>query len=131
MAYIYCNDDDDRMITVAETGVFIRQARDLWTDADREAFVDHIALNPEAGDIIPDTGGIRKIRWTRPGSGKRGGVRVIYFYHNMETPLYLLMVYSKSVREDWSAGQKERARDLVEAIKYEYKRKSSHGHVRH
>jgi hypothetical protein len=43
------------------------------------AFVDFIARNPEAGDVIPETGGVRKIRWSRQGSGKRGGVRVVYF----------------------------------------------------
>ena len=72
---------DRILITVAETGPFLRQAAKLWTDEDRAAFVDFIAANPDAGDVIPDTGGLRKIRWTRPGMGKRGGVRVIYFYH--------------------------------------------------
>jgi len=49
--------------------------------------VDYIAANPDVGDVIPDTGGIRKARWKRPGTGKRGGVRVIYFYRDSTTPL--------------------------------------------
>jgi hypothetical protein len=81
-----------RPITVAETAVFMRQAADVWTDEERAAFVDFIARNPEAGDVIPETGGVRKVRWSRQGSGKRGGVRVIYFYYRADVPLYLLMV---------------------------------------
>jgi hypothetical protein len=53
----------DGLMTVAETGPFIRQAAKLWTDDDRHAFVDFIAANPDAGDLIPDTGGLRKVRW--------------------------------------------------------------------
>ncbi len=62
-------------MTVAETALFIRQATELWTDEDRYAFVKLIAANSDAGDAIPGSGGLRKIRWSRPGTGKRGGVR--------------------------------------------------------
>ena len=78
MAYI--KEMQTRLITVAETAVFIRQAADIWTDEERADFVDFIASNPEAGDLIPESRGVRKVRWSRRGSGKRGGVRVIYFY---------------------------------------------------
>jgi hypothetical protein len=71
-----------RAITVAETLPFLRAAARLWDEDERNAFVDYIALNPDAGDVIPDSGGIRKVRWSRSGTGRRGGVRVIYFYHD-------------------------------------------------
>ena len=61
-----------RLITVAETPLFVSQAERVWSDAEREEFVDFIAGNPEAGDLIPETGGVRKVRWSRAGSGKRG-----------------------------------------------------------
>ena len=67
-------------ITVAETQLFSRQAEGVWSEEERFEFVDFIASNPQAGDVIPETGGVRKVRWGRQGSGKRGGVRVIYFY---------------------------------------------------
>ena len=67
------------LITIVETVPFLRQAASLWKEDERRAFVDFIAANPEAGAVIPDTGGVRKIRWSRPGTGKRSGVRVIYF----------------------------------------------------
>jgi len=67
------------MYTVIETDVFVRAAAQVWTDAERVAFIDWLAANPDAGDVIPGSGGCRKVRWTRLGMGKRGGARVIYF----------------------------------------------------
>ena len=109
-------------MTVAETGPFIRQAAKLWTEDDRNAFVDFIAGNPDAGDVIPDTGGLRKVRWGRAGMGKRGGVRIIYFYHDDSMPLYLLLIYAKTERENWTRDEKQRAQALTESIKQTYRR---------
>jgi hypothetical protein len=75
-----------RLVTVAETKLFIRQAASVWDDRDRESFVNFIAANPEAGDVIPETGGVRKVRWARSGTGKSGGARVIYFFTTPGTP---------------------------------------------
>jgi hypothetical protein len=113
----------NRLLTVAETQLFIRQAADVWNDAERNAFIDFIAANPEEGDMIPDTGGIRKIRWSRQGSGKRGGVRVIYFYHDPAMPLYLLMVYAKARQGDLSPDEKRRVQSLVTALKQSHGRR--------
>jgi hypothetical protein len=62
-----------RFFTVAETPLFSRRAREVWDTSELDDFIEFIALNPEEGDLIPETGGVRKIRWARPGSGKRGG----------------------------------------------------------
>ena len=67
--------------------------------------------------MIPETGGVRKIRWTRAGSGKRGGVRVVYFYQHAGRPLYLLMVYAKASREDLTADEKRTVRALAAVLK--------------
>ena len=91
-----------RPVAVAETDLFVRQAGKVWNDEERLSFIDYIARNPEAGDVIPETGGVRKVRWGRQGSGKRGGVRVIYFFHDVDVPLYLLMIYAKAQRDDIS-----------------------------
>jgi mRNA-degrading endonuclease RelE of RelBE toxin-antitoxin system len=104
-------------VTVIETPQFLRQADDVWAEGERAAFVDFIARNPEAGDVIPETGGVRKVRWTRQGSGKRGGVRVVYFYHNAATPIFLLMVYAKAMREDVAPDAKKALAKFAAAIK--------------
>ncbi|MFN7644488.1 MAG: transcriptional regulator [Burkholderiales bacterium] len=83
------------MLTVAETAVFVRYAAEVWSDAEREAFILWIAANPSAGDVIPGSGGCRKVRWTRQGQGKRGGTRVIYFVEYGRT-IWLLIVYAKA-----------------------------------
>lgn len=65
-------------ITVGETAEFIRAAKKIMDDQERAAVVDFLSQHPEAGSIIEGTGGVRKLRWSLPGAGKSGGVRVIY-----------------------------------------------------
>jgi hypothetical protein len=67
------------MRTVIETPTFQKQAEKIWSESERLAFIDWIAVNPLAGDVIPGADGARKVRWGRAGAGKRGGVRVVYF----------------------------------------------------
>jgi hypothetical protein len=106
-----------RPLTVVETETFVRQAAGVWSDEERAEFIDHIARRPDAGVVIPDTGGLRKVRWGRQGSGKRGGVRVVYFYHDLERPLYLLLIYAKAQREDMTPAQRQAAKALVAQLK--------------
>ena len=102
--------------------MFVRQATTLWTDDERLEFVDFIARNPEIGDLIRGSGGVRKVRWSRHGSGKRGGVRIIYFYHDPAMPLYLLMIYAKAQREDLSPDARRTVQGLVARLKAAYGR---------
>ena len=83
------------MRTVAETPVFIRYASEAWSEAERQEFITFIAANPQAGSVIRGSGGCRKVRWSRTGTGKRGGARVIYFLALDET-VWLLVVYTKA-----------------------------------
>jgi hypothetical protein len=87
------------MRTVAETDVFIRYAAQIWTEQERHEFINFIALNPSAGEIIPGTGGCRKVRWSRAGVGKRGGARVIYFLPD-ENVVWLLIAYTKAAYDN-------------------------------
>jgi hypothetical protein len=66
------------MLTVIETPVFQSMVEAIWTPSEREDFAVFISEYPLAGDVIPQTGGLRKLRWSRQGMGKRGGARVIY-----------------------------------------------------
>ncbi len=81
--------------TVAETPVFVRYAAEVWSEPERIAFINWIAANPENGDVIPGSGGCRKVRWSVAGHGKRGGARVIYFLEHAHT-VWLLIVYKKA-----------------------------------
>lgn len=93
------------MLTVVETRLFERQWPLYWTEEERGAFAAHIAEHPTAGDVVPESGGIRKVRWSRSGSGKSGGVRVIYFTRTAEGEVVLLTLYAKS-KTDNLTGQK-------------------------
>jgi hypothetical protein len=68
-APLACSTYPRRLISVAGTQLFIRQSADVWTDVERTAFVGFVAANPEEGDVIPGTGGVRTLRWGRQGSG--------------------------------------------------------------
>ena len=84
------------MFTVIETSIFIKYAKEIWADDERIEFINWIALNPLAGDVIPNSGGCRKVRWARQGMGKRGGSRVIYYNQLEAGKIGLLIVYSKA-----------------------------------
>jgi hypothetical protein len=93
-------------MTVVETAEFLRTASAFMSEAVRTEFVKFIAANPEAGDVIPQTGGVRKIRWGLPGHGKRGGARVIYYYHDERMPTLLLTAYAKNQKENLTAAER-------------------------
>ena len=83
-------------LTVAQTAVFQKYAADIWSADELDRFVDWIALNPLAGDVIPGSGGLRKVRWGASGRGKRGGARVIYYNQLNDGTVWLLMAYAKA-----------------------------------
>lgn len=87
---------------MVETHEFLSATRKLMGDQERAELVAYLAYNPTAGDVIPGSGGVRKLRWGLEGRGKRGGARVIFFYHDMEMPLYLITGYAKNQRENLS-----------------------------
>jgi len=105
------------MFTVVETPVFQRNVEKLFSEAEREALIAYLARHPFAGDPIPDTGGVRKLRYAVQGKGKRGGARVIYYVVDDDTPLYALLVYGKNRRDDLTPDQKRAVRSFAAAIK--------------
>ncbi len=104
---------------IVSTKTYDRLAAFLKPDeaAELETF---IATNPKAGDVIPGTGGIRKLRWAASGRGKRGGARIIYYYHSPAMPLFLLAAYTKGTKVDLTAGEKKQMRKLVTDLKDQY-----------
>lgn len=111
---------DLRVLTVIETPIFIRYADKVWDAAERSEFIVWLAEHPDAGDVIPGTGGLRKVRWSRPGMGKRGGARVIYMLRSARGELVLLIVYAKAEHDNLSAAFLRQLAQLLE--------ESNHGH---
>ena len=103
-------------ITVGETGEFIRAAKKIMDDPERTSIVDFLSQNPEAGEIIEGTGGVRKLGWALPGKGKSGGARVIY-YHSQKMPLYILTAYPKGSKDNLSQAEKNTLKKLVGYLK--------------
>ena len=87
------------MYTVTETHLFTRLWPDYWTEDERTEFAAFLAANPEAGDVIRQSGGCRKVRWGLEGSGKSGGVRVIYYNQLADGRIVLLLIYGKSAQD--------------------------------
>ena len=104
-------------LTVAELPEYLRAAARLLADVDRRAIIDHLAANPDAGDLIEGTGGVRKLRWGRDGRGKSGGVRVIYYFHSDAMSLYLLTMFAKNERANLSKGERNALAGLVVVLK--------------
>ena len=102
------------MLTVVETTLFQRQWPNYWAEEERGEFAAYIAENPSAGVVIPESGGIRKVRWKRAGSGKSGGVRVIYFTRNAEGELVLLTLYAKSKTDNLTGAALKEIRHALE-----------------
>jgi hypothetical protein len=102
------------MFTVVETLLFQKQWPLYWTEEERGEFAAHIAENPDAGDVVPGSGGIRKVRWRRAGSGKSGGVRVVYFRRTVEEEIVLLTLYAKSTTDNLTGAKLKEIRRVLE-----------------
>jgi hypothetical protein len=108
----------DRPISVMEVDPFERTARMAGlTEDERIAVTVFLAHNPEAGDLIAGTGGLRKLRWGGKGKGKSGGYRVIYYYFNEGVPIFLMAVYPKNRQVDLTPDQRARLAKLAEELK--------------
>lgn len=104
------------LITVAELPEFRHRALRLLTAEERQSVVNYLAAFPRDGDLIRNTGGVRKLRWARGGRGKSAGVRVIYYFHNERMPLYLLTVFAKNERDDLTQGERNELAKLVRIL---------------
>ncbi len=110
-------------ISVVETPEFLSATRKLMTDHERALLVDYLAHNPTSGDLVPGTGGVRKLRWGLEGRGKRGGARVIYFHHDAGMPLFALTAYAKNERADLSQQDRNDFRRLTALLVERFKRR--------
>jgi hypothetical protein len=84
-----------------------------WTDEDLRALQNHLLANPDAGDVIRGSSGLRKLRWMASGRGKRGGARVIYYHYVSAERIYLIYGYTKNEQEDLTREQLKQLAQLM------------------
>ena len=105
------------MRTVVELPAFQRRIDKLLSKAEREELIAFLARNVEAGDEIPGTGGLRKIRFGTGARGKRSGVRIIYYYFDDAAPVYALLIYGKGEQVRLTPEQTRKVAAFAQAIK--------------
>ncbi len=104
------------MQTLIPIGTFEDKAHKLLGKVGFDDMLEFLARRPKAGRIIQGTGGLRKVRIARPGKGKSGGTRVIYYYHNEDKPILLLLIYAKADQENITNTQKVKLKKHVDII---------------
>jgi len=102
------------MFSFVETRLFTRLVRDYLSDAEYAALQDFLMRSPDAGDVVPGTGGIRKLRWRAPGRGKRGGYRVVYKVRRTPGVIWMLTIYPKTMTDDILAQMLRRIRQELD-----------------
>ncbi|MEO3433057.1 type II toxin-antitoxin system RelE/ParE family toxin [Inquilinus sp. CAU 1745] len=108
--------NDAGSITVVETAEFLSAAKAILDESARFELLSFLSSNPEAGDIIRGTGGVRKLRWALKGRGKSGGARIIYYYHNRNMPLFIFTAYAKNRQDDLDEATKKELKKIVAAL---------------
>lgn len=106
---------------MVETPTYLRAANAVYSETEREEIVLTIAADPEAGDVMPGTGGYRKLRFVRRGMGKRGGGRVIYLYGGEDLPIFLITVYTKSEKGNLSKAEQNALAKMAKSFFADYK----------
>ena len=102
-----------------ESSIFEKNRDDYLSDDEYRLFQVELMSNPQRGDVIQGTGGLRKVRVASKGKGKRGGARVIYYFLDAKRRCYLLTIYGKSEMSDLTVNQKKHLRNFVEVWRNE------------
>lgn len=97
-----------------ESPVFTADVKELLSDEEYSALQAHLVGQPDAGDLIKQTGGLRKVRWTSQGRGKRGGTRVIYYHVVAQSQIRMILIYRKGIKDDLTPKEKAVLRRLNE-----------------
>lgn len=104
------------LLDFRETASFTQRVVEYLGDESYAQLQWYLLNQPDAGDLIRASGGIRKLRWTVAGKGKRGGTRVIYYYASARGLFYMLDIYAKSEKEDLTSGELRALSKLVKEL---------------
>jgi mRNA-degrading endonuclease RelE of RelBE toxin-antitoxin system len=110
MAYIL----GKRIMIIIETSFFTRRVTQLLSDDEYRELQAALVNRPKAGPVIPRSGGLRKLRWSASGRGKRGGARVIYYWATQQERILMLLIYTKNESDDLTPDQIKVLRSIVE-----------------
>jgi hypothetical protein len=102
------------MQTFVETRLFTKLVQEYLSDDEYGALQQALVANPEAGDVIPGSGGVRKLRWSIAGRGKRGGIRVIYYLRSRQGQIWMLTLYAKNAAENIPAHVLKKIREEID-----------------
>src|SRR5438046_1529539 len=103
------------MVTFVETKLFTKLVQEYLSDDEYAALQQSLIVNPEEGDLIPGSGGVRKLRWAVAGRGKRGGIRVIYFLRLRHDEIWMLTLYAKNVVDNIAANVLKKIKEEIDA----------------
>ena len=101
-------------MVIIETPIFTKTIQGLMSEDDYRQLQSALVIRPDMGDLIPGSGGLRKLRWRMSGRGKRGGVRVIYYWATSREEIWMILVYAKAKKEDLNPQQLNLLRRIVE-----------------
>ena len=102
--------------TVVETRRFEASVKGRMTAAEVDVLTELLSHDPEAGDVMKGTGGMRKLRFGTGDRGKSGGMRVVYYYYNTSAPVFLLRVYAKNEKTNLTQAERNALRGLGRAL---------------
>ena len=109
-------------MTVVETPFFLRKATGILAEEERASLIEKIDMDPEGGEIIPGTGGVRKLRWALPGRGKSGGACVIYYFYNGSMPVFMLSIYAKNQKVNLTPAERNMLKRLTPELVQSYQK---------
>lgn len=111
------------MQTVVLTPSFVTDARDAgMSDEEMSQIIETIAANPISGDVMEGTGGARKLRHRKTGTGKRGGYRTVHYYAGDDVPVFLLAVFSKGDKDNLSKAERNELAKVLSNLAAEYRK---------
>jgi len=101
-------------MVIVETTVFTRRVQSVLSDEQYRVLQNQLVANPQLGKVIPGSGGLRKMRWSVSGKGKRGGLRIIYYWLASRDMILMLFVYPKNVQDDLTPEQLKALKKIID-----------------